>query len=408
MELKIGKSQNIWDNLPDFKPPPITDLACLHGKRPAHSEVVVMMRQDALLQIDLHGRSDTSVELGGLLLGNVYQHDDRLFVEVGGAIQARSDQNGPVHFTFTADAWAAAHKERETLYPDLKIIGWFHTHPDLGVFYSGDDVVVHTTAFNLPWHIGLVLDPVRDTVALFGWAKDTNEAAPILAPIQGWYEMSDTQDGSIVPWRFRHQHGLSGMRRDAMRSNFSRFDNGYAGQTAEYSEPLPLVTNGELTAIAMFLALIALIFTFLVYYPSVENNQKMAEVTVQFGQAQVNSWDENKAVYCSTQGLFILDPAPMEQLAVGDLVIIVGQAEIAGIRNYDLQVRRPETSWQTFAQVTSDGVGPLAKWSTRDISAGEYHLRLIARNGLGELLPKSFCQTSVQLVDPISESSGEN
>ena len=119
IEIGIGESRPIWDDLPAFTPPPITDIACLHGRRPAPSEVVVMMRQDALLQIDDHGRSDTTVELGGLLLGNVYQHEDRLFVEIGAAIEAKSDLNGPVHFTFTADAWAAAHQERETNYPDL-------------------------------------------------------------------------------------------------------------------------------------------------------------------------------------------------------------------------------------------------------------------------------------------------
>ncbi|MFK7805600.1 MAG: Mov34/MPN/PAD-1 family protein [Anaerolineae bacterium] len=398
MELKIGKSQNIWDNLPDFNPPPLTEIACLHGKRPASNEVVVMMRQDALLQVDAHGRSNMEVELGGLLLGNVYQHEDRQFVDVEAAIEVKSDRNGPVHFTFTADAWAAAHHERETIYPHLKIIGWFHTHPDLGVFYSGDDVVVHTTAFSLPWHVGLVLDPVRNTAALFGWIKDSAPSA--LTPIQGWYEMGDTQDGSIVPWRYRHQPDLTSMRRDAMRSSYNRF-NGSDGQTQEYQEPLPLVTDGELTAIAMFLTLMALMFTFLVYYPTVERNQKMAEVMAADAQAQVERWTAENEMYCSTPGLFIIDPAPMEELILGDPVLIIGQAQIQGIANYDLQVREPRGSWTTISEVRSDGVELLTRWSTRELSAGEHYLRLIAQNNQGELLPNSFCQTSVQLVEPI-------
>ena len=109
MEIKLGQTTSVWDDLPAIQPPPITDIARLHGIRPADNEVVVMIRQEALLQIDEHGRSDTAVELGGLLLGNVYHDNGRLYVDIAAAIVAKSDRNGPVHFTFTADAWAACH-----------------------------------------------------------------------------------------------------------------------------------------------------------------------------------------------------------------------------------------------------------------------------------------------------------
>ena len=396
LNIGIGKSQPIWDDLPAFTPPPITDIACLHGRRPAASEVVVMMRQDALLQIDVHGRSDTSVELGGLLLGNVYQHEDRLFVEIGAAIEAKSDRNGPVHFTFTADAWAAAHKERETYYPSLKIVGWFHTHPDLGVFYSGDDVVVHTTAFSLPWHVGLVLDPVRNTSALFGWVEERGSAQKTLSPIQGWYEMGDNQDGSVIPWRHRHQYGLSAMRRDAMRSSFSRYD----GAAPEVQEPLPLVTDGELTFITMFLALVALVFTFLVYFPMVERRQQMADITANLAQAQVIEWNSEKALFCSTDNVYIVAPAPGQSIETGRRVKLVGRAEAAGINRYLVQVLLPESGWTTFSGASSDGVETLATWDTSDLPAGEYHLRLLGVNSIGQQLPDLSCITSYQLVDP--------
>ena len=396
MELKIGKTQSVWENLPSFDPPPLTDLACLHGRRPADVEVVVMMRQNALRQIDDHSRSDVGVELGGLLLGNVYQHEDRLYVDVEAALDAKSDQNGPVHFTFTADAWATAHQEREALYPDLKIVGWFHTHPNLGVFYSGDDVVVHTTAFSLPWHVGLVLDPVRDTVALFGWVEDDITQEKSLAPIQGWYELAETDDGSVIPWRHRHEHGLSGMRRDAMRSSY-RPRPASGGGALISDEDGPIISDGFLTATAMFMALVGLMYTFLVYIPNQENGAVMTAVNAELAQAQVDEWDGQQALFCSTPNMYIVEPAPQQQITAGESIIVVGRAELPGLTDYEVQMLAP-SGWETVREIGQRSFGPLGKWHTQDLPAGEYWLRLIAKNDQGELLHDSSCWTSVQLV----------
>ena len=395
MELKIGKTQSVWDDLPGFTPPPLTDVSCLHGRRPADAEVVVMMRQNALRQIDDHGRSNVSVELGGLLLGNVYQHEDRLYVDVEAALDAKSDKNGPVHFTFTADAWATAHKEREERYPHLKIVGWFHTHPNLGVFYSGDDVVVHTTAFSLPWHVGLVLDPVRDTVALFGWVEDHVAQEKSIAPIQGWYELSDIDDGTVIPWKHRHEYGLSGMRRDALRSSYRPAE--YGGALISDEEG-PIFTDGFLTATAMFMALVGLVYTLLVYLPNQENGAVMTALNAQLAQAQVDEWYAEQALFCGTPNLYIVEPAPGQQIPAGDSMIIVGRSELAGIRDYEVQMLLPSRGWVTVREIGSREFGPLAKWYTQDLPAGEYHLRLIGKNAQGELLRNSSCVTSVELV----------
>ncbi|MEM9775545.1 MAG: Mov34/MPN/PAD-1 family protein [Chloroflexota bacterium] len=396
MELKIGKTQSVWDNLPSFSPPPLTDLACLHGRRPADVEVVVMMRQSALRQIDDHSRSDVGVELGGLLLGNVYQHEDRLYVDIEAALDAKSDKNGPVHFTFTADAWATAHQEREEHYPNLKIVGWFHTHPNLGVFYSGDDVVVHTTAFSLPWHVGLVLDPVRNTVALFGWVEDENTQEKSLDPIQGWYEIAEADDGSVVPWRHRHGQGLPSMRRDAMRTSYRSRASSEGGALISDEEG-PIISDGFLTATAMFMALVGLIYTFLVFIPNQENGAVMTAVNAQLAQAQVDEWNAQQALFCSTLNMYIVEPDPQQQIMAGESIIVVGRAQLPGLVDYELQVLEL-SGWETVREFGPREFGPLGKWHTQDLPSGEYWLRLIAKNDQGQLIQDSSCMTSVQLV----------
>ncbi|MGB1251951.1 MAG: Mov34/MPN/PAD-1 family protein [Candidatus Promineifilaceae bacterium] len=193
------KIQAVPFELPHGRPP-IQDDCVLHGALPADRHPHVVVSQLALSQVRDHSMSNTRVELGGVLLGQAYQHNGQLFVEVNAAIPAESNDNGPVHFTFTADAWAQIHVDR-TAYPECEVVGWFHTHPDLGVFFSADDEVVHAAAFTQPWHVGLVVDPVRDTASFFGWAGD------IIRSIPGFYELIPASTGSadevprsVVSW----------------------------------------------------------------------------------------------------------------------------------------------------------------------------------------------------------------
>ncbi len=173
----------------------------LHGHAPAGDQVRVFITQSALQQIDEHAHSDLDREVGGVLMGHLREGDSQLTIDVIAAIPAVSDDHGPVHFTFTADAWARIHEDRSDQCPDLQIVGWFHTHPDLGVFYSADDVVVHSAAFVMPWQVGLVIDPIRLEGCLFGWRSVPNDMSkPILTPINGYYEQLDERPTTEATW----------------------------------------------------------------------------------------------------------------------------------------------------------------------------------------------------------------
>jgi len=182
-------------NLPK-RPTPLAEETCiLHGKQPESGQVLVLSSQQALQQISKHSQSNLQSEMGGVLLGHAYRDGDIMVVDIKAAIPAHSQDRGPVHFTFTADVWSQIHKDRAQHFSNLEIVGWFHTHPGLGVFYSSDDVVVHSAAFTLPWHVGLVVDPVRQEAAYFGWQDGE------LTPITGYYELTDFQSTPIVNWQ---------------------------------------------------------------------------------------------------------------------------------------------------------------------------------------------------------------
>ncbi len=175
----------------------------LHGTEPAAGQVRVAMSQLALRQIEGHAAQDLTRELGGVLLGESGHDDNGHYVKVRASLPVRTADHGPVHFTFTADSWAQLHQERSQRYPELDIVGWYHTHPNLGVFYSADDVVVHKAAFVLPWQVGLVYDPVRGEGCLVGWQKARgSDGELVLSEIDGYYELLDEQIGSVVGWQF--------------------------------------------------------------------------------------------------------------------------------------------------------------------------------------------------------------
>ena len=64
------------------------------------------------------------------------------------------------------------HPERDKLHPDLDIVGWYHTHPDFGIFLSGHDLFIHRNFFDQPLQVAYVVDPIRQTRGFFRWKAD--------------------------------------------------------------------------------------------------------------------------------------------------------------------------------------------------------------------------------------------
>jgi hypothetical protein len=49
----------------------------------------------------------------------------------------------------------------------LMVVGWYHSHPNLGVFFSGTDRATQS-AFFTSLRLGLVIDPIRKDEVFFG------------------------------------------------------------------------------------------------------------------------------------------------------------------------------------------------------------------------------------------------
>ena len=85
------------------------------------------------------------------------------FVWITEALEAKHYENTQASFTYTHDSWEEITRERDAEFPDLDIVGWYHTHPDFGIFLSSHDLFIHHNFFAQPLQVAYVVDPIRQT-----------------------------------------------------------------------------------------------------------------------------------------------------------------------------------------------------------------------------------------------------
>ena len=53
--------------------------------------------------------------------------------------------------------------------PELDVLGWYHSHPRIGIFLSRADIFIHREFFNHPNQVALVVDPYTMKKGFYGW-----------------------------------------------------------------------------------------------------------------------------------------------------------------------------------------------------------------------------------------------
>jgi len=123
----------------------------------------IQIEEKVLGQIEKHCFSETLVEVGGFLVGEIIDESTcvRAHIPALRAIQADT------HLTFGHDTWDDAYKILNKKFSGMQIVGWYHTHPDFGCFLSEYDQFIQKNFFTNPQHLALVVDPIRGEAAWF-------------------------------------------------------------------------------------------------------------------------------------------------------------------------------------------------------------------------------------------------
>lgn len=171
-----------------------------HDEEPGfHPHIPVFVAQSAYLHAVEHAASDLEREVGGTLVGNwsIDAESRQQFILVEAALPARFTRQGSLYLTFTQDSLVDLHTEIDEHYPGKQIVGWYHTHPGMGIFLSPYDTWLHHHFFPEPWQVALVIEPHSATGGFF-----IRQADGALDPGRyfGFYELDGNSGQSIVHW----------------------------------------------------------------------------------------------------------------------------------------------------------------------------------------------------------------
>jgi proteasome lid subunit RPN8/RPN11 len=156
---------------------PMQPLDTLTGRESALAESVRQAADEPGLHIAVAASARTTAqqhlaghreECGGLLLGEVFADGDdparSRAVLVTQAIAAEEFVSTGISLRMSSDVWERA---RGRLGPLELVVGWYHSHPGLGAFFSATDRRTQRAFFPHAYSIGWVVDPSTGDSAWF-------------------------------------------------------------------------------------------------------------------------------------------------------------------------------------------------------------------------------------------------
>lgn len=122
-------------------------------------------------------------EVGGLLLGHVYQADVRggkpgySLTILTQCVPSVDNRNSAVSLEMGTKLWCQAN---DSISAGNIVIGWYHSHPNLGAFFSETDRRTQRAFFNHHYSLGWVIDPFRGEQQVFCGAESEEYRHPVL------------------------------------------------------------------------------------------------------------------------------------------------------------------------------------------------------------------------------------
>jgi proteasome lid subunit RPN8/RPN11 len=160
----------------------------------------VFVSQRTFIRICAHCGSDLGNEVGGWLLGKWRKdrRSGRHFIVVDASLPAEHTRHGSAFLTFTQDTQITLRTNMEQRFPDKELVGWYHTHPKMGVFMSAYDTWLHSNFFPFAYQVALVIEPYSMNGGFF-----IRQGDGTLDPRSyfGFHELHNHKNRSVVHWR---------------------------------------------------------------------------------------------------------------------------------------------------------------------------------------------------------------
>ncbi|MCR4644641.1 MAG: hypothetical protein K5695_04430, partial [Oscillospiraceae bacterium] len=147
------------------------------GEQVLHDKNIYIL-QSVYKEIHEFTKDKLTVESGGMLMGYTVQANGKTNIIIDGFIEGKHSEGTPTTLKFTHETWDYVHKEADEHFPNDKIIGWIHTHPNFGIFLSNYDKFIHQNFFNDENQIAYVIDPIQYIEGFFFWINGQIEKCP--------------------------------------------------------------------------------------------------------------------------------------------------------------------------------------------------------------------------------------
>ncbi|MDI6785292.1 MAG: Mov34/MPN/PAD-1 family protein [bacterium] len=158
---------------------------------PEKGEIKIYFKEVVFKEIENYAQKDTTVELGGVLLGEYFEEKEEKFIQIIDCIEAKHAQSNITSITFTHQSWEEIYKELEKR-EYQRIIGWYHTHPNFDITLSDMDIFIQKNFFNLYYQVAYVVDPIKNKRGFFQ-IKDNK-----VIKFPGFYVYAPIKIGSIA------------------------------------------------------------------------------------------------------------------------------------------------------------------------------------------------------------------
>lgn len=126
-------------------------------------------------------------ETGGLLVGRIVADPNDplsgLLCQPKALLHGKEGRGTSVRFELDEEELSRLGAQAAIEYPDMRVVGWWHSHPGHGIFYSSWDQTCHKSLFGVPGMVGLVVDPQSGKEGWFGCLREGDEAQSIPASL---------------------------------------------------------------------------------------------------------------------------------------------------------------------------------------------------------------------------------
>lgn len=103
-------------------------------------------------------------EIGGFLLGkySFYTGIQKYQISLEEFVPIKPEKNDVFQIEFSTESLVLELGDAQDQFPDMSVIGWFHTHPGHGLFLSKPDLAIHNGFFNELFQLAMEIDSLSE------------------------------------------------------------------------------------------------------------------------------------------------------------------------------------------------------------------------------------------------------